>query len=44
VGLRGDIRWFRTTSGDGDDRLLEFDLDLDDVDFWRGSLGVTFRW
>jgi opacity protein-like surface antigen len=44
VGLRGDVRWFRTTSGDGDDRLLEFDLDLDDVDFWRGSLGVTLRW
>lgn len=44
VGIRGDVRWFRTTSGDGDDRLLDFDLDLDDVDFWRGSVGVTVRW
>jgi opacity protein-like surface antigen len=39
VGLRGDIRYFRGLQG-GDDDL---DLDLEDFDFWRGTIGVTFR-
>lgn len=42
VGLRGDIRYFRQiTEADQED---SFDLDLGDLDFWRATAGVTFRW
>jgi opacity protein-like surface antigen len=37
VGLRGDLRYFRT--GFGDFELLDFDK----VDFWRASLGLVIR-
>jgi opacity protein-like surface antigen len=40
VGIRGDIRYFRSLQND-DDELL--DLGLADFDFWRGTVGVTFR-
>jgi opacity protein-like surface antigen len=40
VGIRGDLRYFRGLQGDNDDDL---DLDLSDFDFWRGTVGVTFR-
>jgi opacity protein-like surface antigen len=40
VGLRGDIRYFRGLQGGDDDGL---DFDLEDFDFWRGTVGVTFR-
>lgn len=41
VGLRGDIRYFRNLqdSDAGDD----INLDLGSFNFWRGTLGVTFR-
>jgi opacity protein-like surface antigen len=42
VGIRGDLRYFRSLQDDSDDD--EFDLGLSDFDFWRGSIGVTFRW
>jgi opacity protein-like surface antigen len=42
VGLRADIRYFRSLEDDSNDD--EFDLGLSDFDFWRGSVGVTFRW
>jgi opacity protein-like surface antigen len=42
VGFRGDIRYFRGFGEDtGNDQV---DLDLSDFDFWRGTVGVTFRW
>jgi opacity protein-like surface antigen len=42
VGIRGDIRYFRgLQSGGEDDDLIE--LDLDAFDFWRGTIGITFR-
>ncbi|MGE0813982.1 MAG: outer membrane protein [Vicinamibacterales bacterium] len=41
VGVRGDIRYFRALQdADGGEN---FDLDLDGFNFWRGTLGVTFR-
>ena len=42
VGVRGDLRYFRSVqdSDVGDD----IDLDLGGFNFWRGSLGVIFRW
>ena len=40
VGLRGDIRYFRSVSNNDDNGV---DLNLGDFKFWRGSVGVTFR-
>jgi opacity protein-like surface antigen len=40
VGLRGDIRYFRAVSNDDDDSV---DLNLGSFKFWRGSVGLTFR-
>jgi opacity protein-like surface antigen len=40
IGLRGDLRYFR---GLQDDNENDLDLDLADFDFWRGTVGVTFR-
>ena len=42
VGFRGDIRYFRAFSEDEQNEAI--DLDLSDFDFWRGTVGVTFRW
>jgi opacity protein-like surface antigen len=42
VGLRGDVRYFRGLAGDDTDDSL-FDLRVRDLNFWRGTLGVTFR-
>ena len=42
VGFRGDLRYFRAfgdSEADGD-----IDLDLGSFDYWRGTVGVTFRW
>lgn len=41
VGVRGDIRYFRSVqdSASGDD----IDIDLGSFNFWRGTLGVSFR-
>lgn len=41
VGIRGDVRYFRAfNDSDNDDGV---DLDVSDFNFWRGTLGVTFR-
>ena len=42
VGFRGDIRYYRGLSDPEEDN--EFDIDFGDFDFWRGTVGVTFRW
>jgi opacity protein-like surface antigen len=42
VGLRGDLRYFRSLRGDGDDED-DIDVDLGDSDFWRATIGVSFR-
>jgi hypothetical protein len=42
VGFRGDIRYFRGFGEDsGNDQV---DFDLSSFDFWRATVGVTFRW
>jgi opacity protein-like surface antigen len=41
VGLRGDVRYFRSLQDNEPDGNL--DLGLSDFDFWRASIGVTFR-
>lgn len=40
VGLRGDVRFFRSV-GDSSDLV---DLDIDNVDFWRATIGAAVRW
>ena len=42
VGFRGDIRYYRALTDPDEDN--EFDIDFGDFDFWRGTVGVTFRW
>jgi opacity protein-like surface antigen len=42
VGIRGDIRYFRSLQDNEPDG--ELDLGLSNFDFWRGTVGVTFRW
>lgn len=41
VGIRGDVRYFRALQDSDDGGNL--DLDLAGFNFWRGTLGVTFR-
>ena len=40
VGIRGDLRYFRTFQRDDN---ADLGFDLEDFDFWRGTVGVTFR-
>lgn len=42
VGFRGDIRYFRAFGEDETNDQVDFDFS--DFDFWRGTVGVTFRW
>lgn len=42
VGFRGDLRYFRALGDPSEDN--EFDIDFGDFDFWRGTVGVAFRW
>jgi hypothetical protein len=41
VGIRGDVRYFRSLQDNEPDD--ELDVTLGDLRFWRGSVGVTFR-
>ncbi len=40
VGVRGDVRYFRSFNGSSDNLT---GLGISDFNFWRGSLGVSFR-
>jgi opacity protein-like surface antigen len=40
VGIRGDVRYFRLFEGDDEE---DFDFALGEFDFWRATIGVTFR-
>jgi opacity protein-like surface antigen len=47
VGIRGDIRYFRgleqqDDSSDDDDLIEDFGFER--FNFWRGTVGLTFRW
>jgi hypothetical protein len=41
VGIRGDLRYFRSLQDNEPDGNL--DLGLSGFHFWRGTVGVTFR-
>jgi opacity protein-like surface antigen len=49
VGIRADLRYFRDLAQEDDDDPLEDDdfidedFGLTDFDYWRGTIGVTFR-
>ena len=45
VGLRGEIRYFRSLQGDGDGGLVidPRNFDLGDFTFWRGTVGLSLR-
>ena len=42
VGFRGDVRYFRQFADPEPDN--EFDVGVGDLDFWRATAGITFRW
>jgi len=42
VAIRGDVRYFRSLQDNQADN--NFDLSLGSFDFWRGTVGLTFRW
>jgi opacity protein-like surface antigen len=41
LGLRGDLRYFRSLQDDESDD--DFDVALSGFHFWRGTIGLTFR-
>jgi hypothetical protein len=41
VGIRGDVRFYRSLADDEEDH--EFDISFGDFSFWRAMLGVAFR-
>ena len=41
IGLRGDVRYFRSLEDNEPDD--EFDIALSNFHFWRGSVGLTIR-
>ena len=41
LGLRGDVRYFRSLSDPMEDN--EFDIDFGSFDFWRATLGLVIR-
>ena len=43
VGLRGDVRYFRSLSDDDNDDDNDLDLNLGAFHFWRATAGVAFR-
>jgi opacity protein-like surface antigen len=42
LGLRGDVRYFRALQRGDDSNDLDV-FDLDRLDFWRATVGITFR-
>jgi opacity protein-like surface antigen len=42
VGFRGDLRYYRALTDPEPDN--EFDIDFGDFNFWRATVGLTFRW
>jgi hypothetical protein len=41
VGLRGDIRYFRTLTDDNSGSGVDFDLG--DLNFWKWDVGAAFK-
>jgi opacity protein-like surface antigen len=44
VGIRGDLRYFRKLKGGNSNSPNNLDIfDVDTLSFWRGTVGVNFR-
>jgi hypothetical protein len=43
VGLRGDLRYFRSINGSSTNGLIPVDVDLGSFHFWQATGGVAFR-
>jgi opacity protein-like surface antigen len=43
VGVRGDLRYFRKLKGGSNDENALDIFDVDTLSFWRGTVGVSFR-
>lgn len=43
VGLRGDVRYFRTINSNDTSLDNGLNLDLGNFDFWRGTIGIVIR-
>jgi opacity protein-like surface antigen len=44
IGFRGDLRYFRGLETEDDDEEFDFDdFGLEDFDYWRATIGLTFR-
>lgn len=43
VGLRGDVRYFRTVNNNDGSFDNGLDLDLGNFDFWRATIGLVIR-
>jgi opacity protein-like surface antigen len=46
IGLQGDVRYFRGLETDDDDPIgdiVDDAIGLEDFDYWRATIGVTFR-
>jgi opacity protein-like surface antigen len=43
-GIRGDVRYYETMSDSEFDLDNDLDITFGDFDFWRGTVGVVFRW
>jgi hypothetical protein len=43
IGFRGDVRYFRQISGQLP-VLSPVAVPIEDFDFWRGNVGIAFRW
>jgi hypothetical protein len=45
VGIRGDVRYYQTLSDSAIDEIEDpLDIAIGDFDYWRGTVGVVFRW
>jgi hypothetical protein len=42
VGFRGDVRYYRQLTNPTENN--NFNIDFADFNFWRGTVGLTFRW
>lgn len=43
VGVRGDVRYFRTINDNSSTNPLDVDLDLGGFHFWRASVGIVIK-
>jgi opacity protein-like surface antigen len=43
IGIRGDVRYFRTLNDSSSDQPLDVNLDLGGFHYWRATIGVVIK-